>query len=303
MGDVQLFKGNSLVNADLFKSLMDMNKRMAGGSGSGRRISIKGGKFRMMVDGDQVAINRGNLNAVIVNAGDVSRTYYEGAYDPENPSAPTCWSHDTRTPAPEVPAEHRQASRCADCPMNIRGSGQGESRACRYSQRLAVVLEGALEEVYQLQVPAASIFGEAKGGDMGLQAYIKYLSAHQTPAIAVLTQMRFDDAAEAPKLFFSPVRALEEDELRVALEQRESEDALKAITLTVSQTDGVKPKAEKPKAEEPKAAKAPKAPKAPKVEDDEPPAEPKRVETKPAAAAPATTAALANIVAGWDDEE
>ena len=303
MSNLDIFKGNALVNSDLFKSLLDMNKKMAGGSGAaGKRISIRGGKFRMLVDGEQVSVSKSDtMNMVILNAADVARTYYEGAFDPENPSAPKCWSLDTRAPAPEVPEDDRMASRCADCPMNVKGSGQGESRACRFSQRLAVALEGDLETVYQLQLPATSLFGEAKGNDMGLQSYIKFLSAHNTPAIAVMTEMRFDEDANTPKLYFRPVRGLEEDELRLALEGRDSEDAKKAITFTVSQTDKVEksePKAEKPKVEKPKVEK-------PKVEepaDEEEIEEPKKVsKAKAEAPEPKTADKLASIIDGWDD--
>jgi hypothetical protein len=308
MSTLDIFKGNPLVGSALFSSLMDMNKKMAGSSGSGRRISIRGGKFRMMVDGEQVAINKGVLNVVIVNAAAVARTYYEGSYDSENPTPPKCWSHDTRAPAPEVPEDQRMAARCADCPMNAKGSGQGESRACRFSQRLALALEGELGTIYQLQVPAASLFGEARGNDMGLQAYTKFLTAHNTPAIAVMTEMRFDDDSESPKLYFRPVRPLTEDELREVLDIRESEEAIKAITLTVSQTDGVskgdKPKAtkaEKAPEEKPKATKASKA--VVVDEDDEEIEAPKKVSEKPKAAAVADTSSkLADVLAGWDDE-
>jgi hypothetical protein len=308
MANVELFKGNPLVNSDLFKSLMDLNKRMAGGGGTGRRISIRGGKFRMMVDGEQVAINKsGELNVVIINAAGVARTYYEGNYDPENPTPPVCWSHDTRAPAPEVPEAQRKASRCSDCPLNVKGSGQGESRACRFSQRLAVALDGELDTVYQLQIPAASIFGEAKGGDMGLQAYIKFLTAHSTPAIAVMTEMRFDDNSDAPKLFFRPVRPLNEEELATVLDQRETEETLKAITMTVAQTDGVPraaakaetPAAQKPAAEKPKAAR-PKP--VARTEVDDVIEEPVKVPAKAAPKVPEPSSALADVLAGWDDE-
>jgi hypothetical protein len=87
-----------------------------------------------------------HLNVVVVNAAAISRTYYEGTYDPNNTSAPTCWSTDTRAPAADVPAEQKKASRCTDCPMNVKGSGQGDSRACRYNQRLAITLEGKPDE-------------------------------------------------------------------------------------------------------------------------------------------------------------
>ena len=304
MSNLELFKGTALVNSDLFKSLMDMNKRMAGGSGSGRRISIRGGKFRMIVDGEQVAVNKsGELNIVIVNAAGVARTYYEGSYDPENPTPPKCWSHDTRAPAAEVPEDQRMASRCADCPMNIKGSGQGESRACRFSQRLAVSLEGELDKVYQMQVPAASIFGEARGNQMGLQAYIKFLTAHNTPAIAVMTEVTFDEDSDAPKLYFRPVRGLTEEELATALEVRDSEDAINAITLTVSQTDG----AEKPKPEKSEKADKPKTTKKTEAPKDEPDTaeieEPKKVEKKTAApeASAGNADKLSAVLAGWDD--
>jgi hypothetical protein len=302
VSDLDLFKGNALVNSDLFKSLLDMNKKMAGGTGAaGKRISIRGSKFRMIVDGEQVSVSKSDtMNMVILNAADIARTYYEGAFDPENPSAPTCWSLDTRAPAAEVPEENRKAARCADCPMNVKGSGQGDSRACRFSQRLAVALEGDLETVYQLQLPATSIFGEAKGNQLGLQAYIKFLSAHNTPAIAVMTEMRFDEDATAPKLYFRPVRGLEEDELRVALEARESEAATKAITFTVSQTDGVKAKeAPKPKAEAPKVQT--KRVEVDEVIDEDD--EPKKVsKAKPEPKVEEKSAdKLASIVDGWDD--
>jgi outer membrane biosynthesis protein TonB len=167
-----------------------------------------------------------------------------------------------------------------------------------------VVLEGELDKVYQLQIPATSLFGEAKGNDMGLQAYIKFLSAHNTPAIAVMTELRFDEDSTAPKLYFRPVRGLDEEELNQAIEARDSDDAKKAIEMTVSQTDKVedKPKAEKPKAEKPKAEK-PKAAPAPEPEEDDEGEEPTKVEKaqKPAAPEPKSSDKLASILDGWDD--
>jgi len=77
---------------------------------------------------------------------------------------------------------------------------------------------------------------------MGMQAYAKHLRAHKTPSIAVVTQMYFDENSDTPKLFFKPVRPLEEAELQQAITARDSEDAVRAITLTVAQTDGVQAK-------------------------------------------------------------
>jgi hypothetical protein len=186
--------------------------------------------------------------------------------------------------------------------MNVKGSGQGESRACRFSQRLAVALENELDTVYQLQLPATSIFGEAKGNDMGLQAYVKFLSVHKTPAIAVMTEMRFDDESATPKLYFRPVRGLDEPELKLALEARDSEDAKKAIAFTVAQTDGVKAKAaEKPKVEEKPKVKPVEVDDV--IDESDDGGEPVKVSKAKAAPAvePKTADKLASIVDGWDD--
>ena len=296
MSEVSLFgEGNSLVNSDLFKQLQEADDNLAGGGGGGgsNRISLRGGRFRQMVSGEQVNVKSdGLLNVVVINAAKLSRTYYAGAYDPENPTPPACWSPDTQTPSKDVPADTRQASRCMDCPQNIKGSGQGESRACRYNQRVAVMLEGEYDTVYQLQLPATSIFGEAKDGKMGMQAYAKYLKAHKTPSIAVLTQMYFDENSDTPKLFFKPVRPLTEEELNQAVSMKDSDDAIKAITLTVSQTDKVGTQRNGAVAEQETTLEV-------SLADDTP--EPKKVAKKKEVVAPsADEVDLSSIVDKWD---
>ena len=293
MSDMTLFEGgNSLASSDLFKQLQDTDDNLSGGTGGGgaRRISLRGGRFREIVGGEQVNVKSdGFLNVVILNAAKLSRTYYSGAYDAENPSAPTCWSADTQAPASEVPADQRQASRCMDCPQNIKGSGQGESRACRFNQRIAVFLEGNMDEVYQLQLPATSIFGDAKDGKMGMQAYAKYLKAHKTPSIAVVTQITFDENSATPKLLFKAVRPLSEEELQQAVSSKDSEDAIKAITLTVSQTDKVQAIRDGAVADD-------------EVDIGETAPAPKKVAKKKEVAAPSSEEAdLSSIVDDWDD--
>lgn len=301
MSDITLFgAGNPLVNSDLFKSLRDINKTLSGGvGGAGKRISIKGNKFRLFVDGEQVSVSKEDyLNVVVVNAAPISRTYYEGTYDPNNTSAPTCWSADTRTPAADVPADQKKAARCADCPMNVKGSGQGESRACRFNQRLAITLEGKPEEVYQLQLPSTSLFGDGKNGKMPMQAYAKFLDAHDTPIIAVMTQMTLDENSETPKLSFKPVRPLTEAELHQAVAAKDSEEAIKAITMSVAQTDGVKKKDSAAGTKNYNPAKETII-----VDSEDEVAEPKKVQSKKTAAVEESPKAnISALVAEWDDE-
>lgn len=311
MSDIDIFKGNSLISGDLMKELMETNKRLMGGGGGGMpRISIRGGRFRLIEGGEQVSISKSDtMNIMVVEAATISRTFYEGAYDPENPAPPTCWSHDSQVPSPDVPEDQRKAARCADCPMNIKGSGQGNSRACRFAQRMAVMLEGDLEKVYQMQLPATSIFGEAKGKDMGMQAYVKFLHARGAPVQAVMTEMKFDENSETPKLFFRPARALDEAEVQAVLGMRDAPEVQSALTLTVAQADGVQKSGAAPKAKaepkaEPKAAPKPAPKEESEEESDAAVGEPKKVAKKKPEPEPeedGTENKLANILDEWDD--
>jgi len=297
MSELDLFKGNSLVSSDLFKSLQSTADNLSGGTGGGmRRISFRGSRFRELVGGEQVNVNNsGSLNVVILDAAKVSRTYYAGTYDAENPAAPTCWSADTQRPAPDVPDGQRQASRCADCPMNVRGSGQGETRACRFSQRIAVALENSYDKVYQVNLSATSVFGKPVDGKMPMQAYANYLNAHKAPPSAVVTEMYFDENSDVPKLFFKAARPLDEDELKQIIELREHEDVQRAITMSVSQADGVKKDA--PKKSNNVLEKA-----APAEADDAPVEEPVKKVSKKEEAKPSTED-LSDLVDAWDDDE
>ena len=173
------------------------------------------------------------IPVVIIGVAFVSRIYYKDAYSSEKVAKPTCWSENQETPALDVPEDQRQSGRCIDCTQNIKGSGRGVGRACRFVQRLALVLEDDLETVYQLQLPPTSIFGESMGGDMPLRAYARYLEARETPFVALVTDIYFDDESNTPKLFFRPVRPLEEQELETVKKMLGHEDTTQALTLNV----------------------------------------------------------------------
>jgi hypothetical protein len=302
MSNVALFSGSNVPAFAKKGELSDLAKSLAGGAGGGgKRISIKGGVFRLLVDGKEVAsIDERYLDVVIVNAAPkIGRTFYMKAYDGETPAAPDCWSADGEKP--DATAANPQSDRCATCPQNVKGSGSGESRACRFSQRLAVVLANDLEgHVMQLQLPATSIFGKEEGDKRPLQAYARYVVANQASPEMMVTRMQFDTKAEAPKLFFKPVRWLDEEEYAASVRQGKTDDARRAITMTVAKMDkvetpaplaleGAKPKAKAKAKDEPVA----------EDEEDAPPTKRKGKSEEPAAAAKPT---LAKLAAEWDDE-
>ncbi len=306
MSDLAIFNQN--LPAHLRNTEMDeTTKALMGGGGNSKRISIEGGVWRMMVNGKEVAQNEDRaMNVVIVAAAPkVSRIFYAGTYKKGVISTPDCWSADGEVP--DAKAKSPQGKSCATCPQNVKGSGQGDSRACRFQQRLAVVLENDIPgDVYQLALPSTSIFGAGENGKWPLQTYAKMIASKGVPITSVVTEMRFDTSSATPKLTFKPVRFLETAEFNEALEQGKSVAATSAITMTVAQTDGVKDAGDSGEEFEPTAKPAPvQKAKAAVVEDAEPEDEvaPEPVKrTAKKEEAPAAKKDVSKILAEWDDE-
>jgi len=223
--------------------LDDLTKSLAGNT-SLKRISVRGGVFRMMVNGEEIAKNENrSMNVVIVNGNpNVSRQFYANAYVAGETSAPDCWSNDGITP--DASLESPQNSTCDGCSQNIKGSGQGESKACRYQQRLAVVLETDIGgDVFQLSLAPTSVFGRGDLDKMPFQQYAKYVGSQGKNINTLVTEMRFDSDSATPKLVFKPVRFLRREEWEVAKEKGNTPAAKSAVIQTPAQTDGAKPKA------------------------------------------------------------
>lgn len=262
MSELTLFKSGAMLPDYLRSEPDEMTKRLAGGSAD-KSISTEGGVFRMIVGGDEIAKNEDRaMNMVFVNAAkDVSRSFYTGTYVKGEASRPVCASGDGKTPDASI--ENPQSKSCATCPQNVAGSGQGDSRACRFNQRFAVVLEHDLGgNVYRLQLPATSIFGKPEGDKMPMQAYARFLSGHGVPLSGIVTEARFDTSASVAVLKFRAVRPLTREELAVARSQGASEDARQAIEFKLAppkeQTAPALPAAfAKPAVEEPEEAPAP----------------------------------------------
>jgi len=230
MSNLTLFQSGDAL-PDYLREGDDFTKKVAGTS-AGKSISIKGGVWRMLSGGEEIARNEERaMNFVVVNAAsDVSRAYFKGKYVEGQDATPDCYSVDGRIPASNSPAP--QASACANCPQNVAGSGENGSRACRYNQRFAVVLEGDLKgPVYRLQLPAKSLFGKPEGTKMPMQAYAKFLAGHGVPMSGVVTEARFDTNEAVPVLKFTAVRPLTREEVQIARERGASVEALSAIEV------------------------------------------------------------------------
>lgn len=294
MSNMTLFKSGSVI-PDYLREASDATTRDIAGSSGGKQISIKGGVWRMVVGGEEVAKNEERaMNFVVIASGKgVTRTFYADKYEEGKDIKPACWSAEGVVPNEEV--ANPQAKTCATCPQNIEGSGDGKARACRYSKRLAVALENDIGgNIYRLSVPAKSYFGRAEGEKMPLQAFGKFLSGHGIPITGIVTEARFDTAEAVPVLKFRAVRPLSKEEWELGKAQSQTEDARQAIELKM-----VPSKAEGMPALPQSFKEAP-----PAVEKAEEVAEPvKRAPAKAKPEAPAPAKNVSDILSDWATDE
>jgi len=305
--ELTMFSGNAIPAHIAKRELSKTTLALAGASSGSttKRISIEGGVFRMMVGGKEVAKNTDrSMNVAIVSTAPANSRIY---YDPTVPyvrgqaSAPTCSSTDGVKPNPGTKTP--QASTCATCPQNIAGSGNGESRACRFQRRLAVVLEGDMTgDVYQVILPATSIFGKGHGTQqLPLEAYARMLHGNRVGVDSVVTKMEFDTDSSTPKLVFSPARFLEEHEQAIVDRQADTPEAERAIGLNAYQVDTGAPAIAAPKPTTiVDTTAAPKASGFQPVAVDEEEAIPEPVKAKPVDA-DARSAKIANVLDAWSD--
>jgi len=290
--------------------------KMGSSGGSLRRIGLNtNGTFKRIVGGEQIgkAVPH-QLDIIIVDLlAEPSRQFYGSKYDPSAAATlPDCWSNDGKTP--DIKATGRPASSCVACPKNVEGSGDnGKGRACRYLRRIAALVVGdSSGEVYQMQIPAGSLFGKGTDNVHPFENYKKFLLANGEAVDTVVTRVMYDLDADTMKLKFTPVRLLTEVEAGFVDAAQEDPETKRYVGLTVVETGGQKAIAApaEPKTIEVKAI--PAAPAAPagnpfgddEDEEEEAPAAPVKRASPKRNVAGTTTAKpeLKQVMAAWLDE-
>lgn len=296
MSNVSIFKNQTAVSTNT-RALSDLARSLAPKSNIlTRRIQTNtNGTFKRLINGEQVGnAVRGEINVIILDLlPKVSRTFYKEKFDPKKEATlPDCWSN--LGDRPEAAAPNPQASNCADCPMNIKGSGENGGRACKFQRRISVLVEGdSSGEVYQFNVPAKSLFGTGTGNVHPFESYIKYLIANGESPDRVVTSIKFDDNADTMELVFSPVRNVTDAEYELIVAAQARPETKRYTMLTVAQASGVN--------------KAPPAVEEKKVTRSEEPDEdvpvPTKRESKKTQEAPKAKPDLAAVVNAWKDAE
>jgi hypothetical protein len=300
MSEVSIFKNRAVVvggkkaPSALTQSLMKSN------SGSRiPRISPRNGMFKRIVNGEDVGKLKSPLRVVIVGVAPATaqRTFYAKTWDPNAEAAPPdCWTNDGQKPDASIKAP--QGKNCETCPQNVKGSGQGDTKACRFKRRIAVILPEETEgnnsgQVYQFEAASKSIFGKGNNHVFPLNAYIDYIIANGEDIDGVVTEISFNENNDNQSVLFRAVDFVgsDPDLAEVVAKAVESTEAHKAVMLTAGAID-------KGETEIPKAIAAPQV----ADEPDESVAAPTKRVSKKAEVSEAPKANLADVVSAWSDD-
>ena len=102
----------TLVDDENTKALaQSIGAGLTGGSGFGNRISLRGNRFRFIINGTDVGAHKESYLDVVLLAANphVSRIYYAKQFDPSSKEAPDCYSLDGKIADPEAPNRQNAA--------------------------------------------------------------------------------------------------------------------------------------------------------------------------------------------------
>lgn len=279
--------------------LDDFTKAFTSSGGSVKRISLRGRVFRLVDGGKEIAKNKeDHLDVIIVNGSTtVQKTFHASTYSPDETSIPDCWSSNGERPDPEV--ESPQSANCKDCPKAIKGSAGGTKTACRFSQRVAVVLaNNPGGDVYQLVIPSLSLFGAGDMEHMPFLQYARYVGNSGFNLNMLITRMTFDTDSDVPKLFFSNVEFLDVDTHNLVISQGQTAAAVNAGRLSFKKKGETAATSDIPKLVAPAGSAAAKIKAAEATKPEAKPA----AKPKAAEPAPAKDTGLSTLVDEWGDD-
>tara|TARA_R110002020_G_scaffold79165_4_gene198664 strand:- start:8881 stop:9540 length:660 start_codon:yes stop_codon:yes gene_type:complete len=193
------------------------------------------GERNFYVDGEGVSKCVTSLDFVVLGAAPVARTYWGGGYRHKGAHRPKCGSLDTVRPHPASLV--KQATRCIDCPQNIQGSGVGNTKACKFSQTLAVS-PPPFDEPFHFKVYGVSLFIKSGEGEFNLRGYTKYLNENGERSDSILTHAFFTQRRRTSGVVFKPVRPLTEDE-REAVDKLQTHETTEHIIASKTHADSV----------------------------------------------------------------
>lgn len=203
-------------------------------SGGVDRISIKNSVFTLIdADGTKTEVDTKHLDVIIlVGNPNVSRQYFEGAYDPTKDSGPDCYSHNGV--GPSTGCSKPQNATCEGCQWNQWGTGKkndgspSEGKRCAERKLLAVSVGVAKGKAYQLNVPTTTL--------RNLYTYIKEVckathAGYPVEPYNVFTRITFDRTKMGQVLLFEAKGMVPENSLGYIADLLDSGQTADLISL------------------------------------------------------------------------
>ena len=222
------------------------------------KISIEGKRWKLQdPQGQEYPVQQFHLDVIIVGVNPhVSKTFYASKWvHGQDQKAPDCWSDNGVGPSSRATAP--QCGMCQQCPNNAWGSRISEAgsqvKACVDSKKLAVILaDNPTGAIYQLRVPADSL--------KNLATAAKSLGQQKMGLEYAVMRLTFDEAVPHPKIVFSPLTYVSEQQYAVVEDLKGTEDVADVTNVTdVVRTAPIAQIAQQPMSMPP-AAQAPQAP-------------------------------------------
>jgi hypothetical protein len=224
---------------------------------AGMEASAAGGtffSFRGGVMTYQDAPLPDNEMAVVILDHVMENVWYEGAFDPDNPSNPSCFAFGRVEPdlVPHqvvVEAGLNPAHGCHGCPMNEWGSANtGRGKACRNTRRLALIPAGTITKgqftlfddfesapIGYMKLPLTSVKGYA--------SFVTQLAgALRRPPYGVVTRVRVvPDPKTQFRVLFEPIMALPDEAMEVICKRHDEAVAAIEFPYAIFEAEAVPP--------------------------------------------------------------
>jgi len=187
-------------------------------AGGGQFFGLKGGILTW-----QDSPMPDNEIPVIILDSIFENVFFEGDYDPDNPSGPTCFAFARKEDdlAPHeivVKAEqHQSVGSCEDCEHNEWGSAErGRGKACRNTRRLSMIPAGSFDRNGDLEfIDEPSHYENTTMGFMklpvtsvnGYASFVKQIAgALRRPPFGIITRLRvIPDNKTQFRVLFEPI--------------------------------------------------------------------------------------------------
>lgn len=199
--------------------------------GGGQFFSVRGGLLSW-----QNSPVPDNEMAVIIVDSVLENVYYEGRFDPEVISPPSCFAfgreESSMEPHEDVVKRGMESHEsCEGCPMNEWGSADtGKGKACRNTRRLALISAGTIDgddvDLFEDEVFATAELGYLKlpvTSVKGYATYVKQIAGTlRRPPFGVLTKIKVipDDKTQF-KVVFELIDKVPDDLMATIMQRRE----------------------------------------------------------------------------------